>query len=147
MGGGTHRVAEGETFISIARSVYGDIRYVDSIQKANPGIDARRLRPGMVIHLPEKNATTSNDSAATASARKSNSAKPAVSLSAKEYAVQADDSLYKISMKLYGKGDKVDAIYELNKEKIGSDPARLKVGMVLKLPEAPSAVRTASAAR
>jgi len=76
-----------------------------------------------------------------------NSAKPAVALSAKEYAVQADDSLYKISMKLYGKGDKVDAIYELNKEKIGSDPARLKVGMVLKLPEAPSAVHTASAAR
>ena len=144
---GSHRIAEGETFISIARSVYGDVRYADEIRKANPTIDPRRLRPGMVIHLPEKGASASSD-AATANARTNrSSAKPAVALSPKEYAVQADDSLYKISMKLYGKGDKVDAIYELNKEKIGSDPARLKVGMVLKLPEAPSAMRTASAAR
>jgi nucleoid-associated protein YgaU len=144
--GGTHRVAENETFTSIARSMYGDVRYAEEIRKANPTIDPRRLRPGTVIHLPEKNASGSESATANSRSTRS-SAKPAVALSAKEYAVQADDSLYKISVKLYGKADKVDAIYELNKEKIGSDPARLKVGMVLKLPEAPSSVRTASAAR
>jgi nucleoid-associated protein YgaU len=144
---GSHRIAEGETFISIARSVYGDIRYADEIRKANPTIDPRRLRPGMTIHLPEKSASASSESAIATNARPNhNAAKPQVT-SAREYAVQADDSLYKISMKLYGKGDKVDAIYDLNKETIGSDRARLKPGMVLKLPEAPTALRTASAAR
>ncbi|HEX4793650.1 MAG TPA: LysM domain-containing protein, partial [Humisphaera sp.] len=62
---GTHRVAENETFASIARSVYGDVKYADAIAKANPSIDPRRLRPGMTIRLPDKSATA--DSATLAS--------------------------------------------------------------------------------
>jgi len=53
---GTHRVAENETFASIARSVYGDVKYANLIAKANPSIDPRRLRAGMTIRLPEKSA-------------------------------------------------------------------------------------------
>ncbi|HEX4794794.1 MAG TPA: LysM peptidoglycan-binding domain-containing protein, partial [Humisphaera sp.] len=67
------------------------------------------------------------------------------SKSDKDYTVQSNDSLYKISMKLFGRGDKANAIYDLNKQVIGSDPAKLKVGMVLKVPQA-APVTTASAA-
>ena len=53
----------------------------------------------------------------------------------KQYRVVANDSLYKISLKLYGKSSYVDKIYEKNKAAIGPDPKKLKLGMVLDLPE------------
>ena len=131
-----HRVAEGETFSSIALTYYGDSRYATRIAKANPKIDPRRLRPGTVVHLPER--TQSESSEAPAKTGNHGLVK-VVPDSSKEYAVQSGDSLYKISMRLYGRGDRADEIYELNKQVIGSDSARLKIGMVLKLPQAPAA--------
>ena len=59
-----------------------------------------------------------------------------------EYRVQGSDNLFKISIKLYHSPNKVDTIYQLNKTTIGADPAKLKLNMVLKLPEPP--VETAS---
>jgi hypothetical protein len=41
----------------------------------------------------------------------------------------------------------VDKLYELNKEVIGANPAHLKAGMVLKLPEPPTSGGSATAAR
>jgi nucleoid-associated protein YgaU len=38
-------------------------------------------------------------------------------------------------MKLYGKSGYVERIYEKNKALIGSDPKKLKLGMILELPE------------
>lgn len=145
--GNTHRVQEGESFASIARTVYGDSRYTDEIRKANPSIDPKRLRPGMTIRLPEK-AGAKSDAANAASTRTDRTGSKATAVnSAKEYAVQANDSLYKIAVKLYGKADKADELYELNKEKIGPDPARLRAGMVLKLPQPATPLTTASAVR
>jgi nucleoid-associated protein YgaU len=136
----SHRVTEGETFTSIAQSYYGDGRYATRIAKANPNIDPRRIRPGMTIHLPEKGDSASAEStnAAGKSPRTSQGLVKVVADSSREYAVQSGDSLYKISMKLYGRGDKADSLYELNKSTIGDDSARLKVGMILKLPQSPS---------
>jgi nucleoid-associated protein YgaU len=64
--------------------------------------------------------------------------------STKEYRVAPGDSLHKIAMKLSGKAAKADDLYELNKDKIGDDSSRVKVGMVLKLPEAPTATSAQS---
>ena len=52
--------------------------------------------------------------------------------------MQSGDSLHKISMKLYGKIDMVQKIYDLNKSAIGDNPAKLKLGQVLKLPQPPT---------
>ncbi len=131
-----HRVAEGETFSSIALTYYGDSRYANRIAKANPKIDPRRLRPGTVVHLPERTQSESSEAPAKTGAH---GLVKVVPDSSKEYAVQSGDSLYKISMRLYGRGDRADEIYELNKQVIGSDSARLKIGMVLKLPQPPAA--------
>ena len=57
----------------------------------------------------------------------------------KTYIVQKEDNLYRITRKLYGNGQKQEALYELNKATIGPDSTKLKPGMVLKLPAAPAA--------
>jgi nucleoid-associated protein YgaU len=137
----THRVASGETFSSIARATYGDSKYFKDIIKANPKIDPSHLRPGMLIALPAKRQAATHDASSTAPSTAPRHQAPAASAavnSTTEYRVQSSDSLYKISMKLYHSPNKVDAIYQLNKGLIGSDPAKLKLNMVLKLPEPPA---------
>jgi nucleoid-associated protein YgaU len=53
--------------------------------------------------------------------------------------VLCGDNLYIISLRLYGKSTLAHRLYELNKQTIGNDPAKLKPGQVLQLPEPPSA--------
>jgi nucleoid-associated protein YgaU len=138
---GEYTVKQGETFSSIALSHYGDPRYYREIVKANPTLEPSRVRAGTVIKLPDAASVRASRNAASGSAVTAGAAvkasEPAIDPT-KEYRVAANDSLHKISMRLYGKPDRVDAIYEANKDKIGSDPHRLKLGMVLKLPEAPT---------
>jgi nucleoid-associated protein YgaU len=67
--------------------------------------------------------------------------------SARTYTVQSGDSLYVISQKVYGDARHVDAIRQANP---GINPSRLRIGQVLKMPDAnalpgvrPDADRTA----
>ena len=130
--GRTHVVAQGETFVSIARSVYGDGRYYQALVDANPTVSPEKLKPGMTITLPPDSQVKQSHKAS----------KPAASSSTasdgKTYTVKSGDSLYKIAKKLYGNGEKSDDIYQANKQTIGPDSTRLQVGMVLTLPEAPT---------
>jgi nucleoid-associated protein YgaU len=132
----THVVAQGETFVSIARAVYGDGRYYQSLVDANPNVVPEKLRPGMTISLPPdsqvKNAHKSSKPASTSASASSSGAE------GRTYTVQKDDNLYKIARKLYGSGEKGTELYEANKQVIGPDSTRLKIGMVLTLPEAPT---------
>ena len=134
-----HTIQPYETLSTIALATYGDARYYKAIQQANPNLDERRLRPGTVIKLPDLSAVKAASGAAGAGqlATPGAKAEPAIDAS-REYRVQPNDSLQKIALKLYGKATKADSIYDLNKDKIGADEHRIKVGMVLKLPEAPT---------
>ncbi len=130
----THTIKNGETFVTIAAAYYGNGKYYKLIAAANPKVDPTHLKIGQVITLP----------AFDAKAETAKSAKPAPAsetpIDAKaEYRVQSGDNLHRICVKLYGDAKQVDALYDLNKAKIGSDPAKLKLGMVLKLPIAPTA--------
>jgi nucleoid-associated protein YgaU len=147
----THKVQKGETYSTIAAAAYGSPNYYPHLIRANPSIDPTRLKPGMEINIPDisevKPASTKANSGDKVSADKAPDASPAahrtepVIDSSKEYRVQSGDSLHKIAIKLYGKVEMVDRIYELNQTAIGPDKAKLKLGMVLKLPEAPTANR------
>jgi LysM repeat protein len=76
---------------------------------------------------------------ASASASASSAVAAADSVDPKTaYEVQSGDSLYRISIKLYGKADHVDKLYQDNKDAIGSDPRRLKLHMLLKLSDPPT---------
>jgi nucleoid-associated protein YgaU len=125
-----HVIRSGETFSSIAAAAYGSSAYYAHLVRANPSVNPNRLRPGMVIKIPPRTqVVAANTAAETARTLDERS----------EYRVQGGDSLYKISMKLYGKPDQMDKIYELNKTLIGSDKTKLHVGQVLKLPGQPTA--------
>jgi len=109
--------------------------------RANPNIDPTKLRAGTVITLPSADEVkpAGANIAAVGTSSNSNSKSSIRQIDTKtEYRVQPGDSLERISIKLYGKRDHTDSIYETNKATIGDDPARLKIGQVLKLPEAPT---------
>ena len=133
----SHVVKPGETYSKIAAAEYGASKYYLQIEAANPNIDPTRLKPGMTINLPAIDTAKTGATAAAAPTEKAVDPKS-------EYKVQPGDKLYTISMRLYGKPDRVEKIYELNKATIGDDMARLKVGMVLKLPEAPTQTAAAT---
>jgi nucleoid-associated protein YgaU len=137
----THVIAAHETLSSISAAAYGSVSHWKEIAAANPNINPNKLKTGVTIVLPAL-ATSSEKASSSSSA--SSSSTPASSTPAKaidstrEYRVEKNDTLYTISVKLYGKSDRVDKIYELNKEAIGPNPNHLKLNTVLKLPEAPS---------
>ena len=138
--GQTHVVKAGDTYSKISLAVFGTSKHYAAIEQANPGVDPTRLKPGTTINLPVVN--TKQPTATPAA----NGAAAAIDPQ-KEYKVQPNDSLYTISLRLYGKADRMEKIYELNKAVIGDDMARVKVGMVLKLPEAPTQTTAAAQAR
>jgi nucleoid-associated protein YgaU len=151
-----HIVKSGESFYTIARAAYGDSKHTKDLQAANPTIDASKLRPGMTLKIPALSSLKStsdgkstSDSKSTKTIRLSATATsshptPAKS-DGKTYTVQSGDSLYKIARDLYGSGTKSDDIYALNRDVIGDDSTKLKIGEVLKLPTAPTS--TSSQAR
>lgn len=125
----THAILPGETFSSLAQKYYGDAKLYRRIVNANPDIDPRRLKVGMKVKIPAGTAAATPDAGEEA----------VVTLDdTRQYRVQPNDSLHAIAQRLYGDANRWAKIYELNRTVIGADPARLKVGMVLTLPEAPT---------
>ena len=137
----SHRVQKGETFTTIAAAAYGNGNLYKVIMAANPNIDPRHLKPGVEINLPDMaDAKSSGAVSKVTDAGTPASHKVEAAVDSKtEYRVVQGDSLNKISMKIYGRVGMVDKIYDLNKAIIGEDKAKLKLGMVLKLPQAPVA--------
>jgi nucleoid-associated protein YgaU len=140
---GTYVVKAGDTLSSIASEAYGSAAYYPHILRANPTVNPNNLKLGTALILPK-----ADDVKATANER------PPVVASIVEdskfdpktqYQVQSGDSLYKISMKVYGKSGYVERIYEKNKALIGSDPKKLKLGMILELPEKTTVAAAGSA--
>jgi nucleoid-associated protein YgaU len=130
-GARTHIVHANETLSGISKLVYGSSKHYKAIEAANPGLDPTKLRPGMVLKIPPLEQARQ--------VVKQQSADATSAADGKTYTVQQNDNLYKITRKLYGNGDKQEALYELNKATIGPDSTKLKPGMVLKLPAAPAA--------
>jgi nucleoid-associated protein YgaU len=55
-------------------------------------------------------------------------------VAAETYEVQSGDTLLTIAQEKYGDGAQWRRIYDANKDVIGSDPDKLKIGMQLKIP-------------
>lgn len=150
--GRQYTIKSGQTLSSIAAEVYGNQRFYVAILRANPSVNPARLRPGMKITLPDISEVRPESSVSTAAMaveeetpKPTHAARTHTSAAAGQtYTVASGDTLYRISKKLYGSQKQADAIYALNKETIGQDKARLKIGMVLTLPDAPTASVTAA---
>jgi nucleoid-associated protein YgaU len=135
----THTVQSGETLAAIAKSIYGKPNMYLAIEKANPSVNPNRLKVGTVLTLPaaSSSSSSSDEAVPVIPTHHSHPADAAID-STKEYKVRPGDSLQKIAQKLYGNAARADELYTTNKDTIGDDPAKLKVGEVLKLPEPPS---------
>ena len=101
---------------------------------ANPGVDARRMKIGQELKMPDIGGETPKVSSASIDHTDPLPA-AAAATGQKTYKVQAGDTLTKISAKLYGKGDMWKKLYAANKSKIGADPTRLRAGTVLQVPD------------
>lgn len=132
-GGTKYTIVAGDTFSSISQKVYGSRVLFNHLAKANPTVDPGRMKIGTVITVPTLDsikAATPNFASPIATVAKPVDART-------EYRVAAGDSLHRIAVKLYGQSANWQAIYDLNKTAIGNDPAKLKLDMILKLPEPP----------
>jgi nucleoid-associated protein YgaU len=120
----TYTVKEGDSLASIWRGLTGSERGWEKLQAANPGLDPSRLKIGQVLKVP--------DWSSDATPAKTAAAAPAAA--AGTHTVASGDTLSSIAQKVYGESKLWKRIYDANKDVIGSDPANLKVGQVLRIP-------------
>ncbi|MFI5380304.1 MAG: LysM peptidoglycan-binding domain-containing protein, partial [Tepidisphaerales bacterium] len=137
-----YQVKPNETLWGIARAEYGNAAYVNHIIRANPGIDANRLRAGTIIILPEKTEVVPETGPARLAVA-GPTTRPIDPTT--QYRVQSGDNLFTIAKKLYGNINRAGKLYEANKDLIGPNPNALKLNMVLRLPEPPTAAGTPAA--
>jgi nucleoid-associated protein YgaU len=139
-----YTIKPGQTLSKIAYEVYGNSRFYVAIQRENKGLDPNHLKVGSSIKLPDitpvqpGSAVVSDDhSSPLVEVTPPHVLAPPVmaATDGHTYTVQPGDNLYAIARKLLGSGRKADSIYALNKDLIGPDKSRLKLGMTLKLPE------------
>jgi len=126
-----HHVQPGDTFETLARAYYGSSRYVEFLMRANPNIDPSRMRVGTMVRIPAL--SSKKNRAATPASAAARGSRP--SPMARRYEVQPGDSFYRIAEKQLGDAGRWKELFELNKNVVGRDPSRLKVGQVLTLPE------------
>jgi LysM repeat protein len=110
-----HKIVKGDTFEKLGKK-YG-VGW-KAIVEANPGVDPAKLKPDMIVKIPEAKAK--------APAPTGNGVKPAGE-AAKTYVVQSGDNLLKLSKKF---GVSVKALRSAN----GLKTDRIKVGDKLKIP-------------
>lgn len=130
----TYTVASGDSLYTISQKLYGTPKHVSAILAANPGLNPKRLKLGQTLKLPDVTGTSSATSVTSTSSSVSSSTSLLSTSSSKTYKVQSGDTLHKIAKTTYGQTGAWEKIYAANKSAIGSNPARLKVGMVLQLP-------------
>ncbi len=130
-GGQSYVVLPGDTFSSISSDFYGDAKHFQLLVEANPQVNPNRMKPGVTLIIPA--APAKSERSATAETQAVLNIDPS-----RQYEIQPGDSLNKIASRLWGDSSKWMKLYETNKAAIGSEPARLKVGTVLMLPEPPT---------
>ncbi len=114
-------VRSGDTLIAIARRELGNADAWSRLVEANPGINPRALKPGMVLKLP-------------AAPSQPRSVTPAPAGAPRTHEVATGDSLSSISILYYGDAQRWYEVFEANRTVLKGDPDRLSLGDVLVIP-------------
>jgi nucleoid-associated protein YgaU len=135
-------VQAGDTLSGLAAEHLGSGGRWDELLQANRDQMTRPqdLRAGMTLVIPTEEASTA---AAPAAPDRTASQNPTAA-SAKTYTVVAGDNLTQIARRLLGDGERWDELLEANADQLNR-PEQLRVGMVLKLPDTPTAPTAAPA--
>lgn len=151
----SHRIEKNDTLVSLAEKYYGDRDQWRRIEKANKGLNARKLYVGRTIVIPPKEDAPANASrtepGAPASGGTGATPPPAGTRTGRPeargtYTVGENDTLVKIARSQLGDGERWRDIYELNRDKL-SNPNRVIKGMVLKMPAKSGSTAAAGTAR
>ena len=116
----THKIVRNDNYGTLAQHYLGSARFDKEIEKANPGIDPRKLQIGMEIKIPEISGETGNTT--TSAAPKS-----------RVYTVKSGDSLWKIAERHYG-AKRADEFVKRIKEINGLRNDVINPGETIKLP-------------
>lgn len=131
-----HIVQPNELMQHIAKAYYGSIDDWVVIAKANPRVDPRKLKPGMVLRIPtDKNNIQGVLEGVDAQPGVITSHTPTQS-KVIEYVVRPGDSLSVISQRIYGSSRHARFIFESNRDVLRSMDA-ISVGQLLRLPPLP----------
>jgi nucleoid-associated protein YgaU len=138
-----YTIQQGDTLVAISKRIYGSIKFIKAIERANPGLDPRRLRVGQKIHLPPQtgspptgagmeelggtNTDQTNGLAGTGAAATS-------AATSQTYVVKPGDNLRAIALKFYHRASLWTLIYHANHGVIGDDPNNVRVGEQLIIP-------------
>ena len=127
---GVYVVRKGDTLASISRRIYGNERMIHALERANPGLDPRRMRIGQKIRLPHHGTVS-------AAARHRTSRRRGYASSARggrTYVVRAGEDLSGIARKFYHNPGLWKKIYDANRRVIGSSPNKLRAGERIVIP-------------
>jgi nucleoid-associated protein YgaU len=123
-------VRSDDSLWTVAAEQLGDASRWAEIAMANPGIDPDRLRPGQRIRLPARRGSRSLPGPEPPIAPRAGAAAAPLT----QYTVRDGDTLTTIAQRHYGSSAQWQKIYEANRDVIGADPDRLRVGMKLRIP-------------
>lgn len=124
----------GDSFKALAQTYYGSQLHVARLRAANEGQDETKFTAGTRIQIPAKSAT--GDVKVAAAPAVAGAAAPSAAWAGGMYTVKSGDVLGSISKTVYGTTKHWKRIHDANRDVIGDDPNRLKVGMQLRIPEA-----------
>lgn len=133
---GKYTVKAGDMGEKISKTVYGDSKSWSLIEKANPGVDATKLKVGMVLTIPAKPGATGPAGGTSATGASSVAGgSSATGGDSSKYTVKEGDTGEKISKAVYGSSKYWLLIEKANP---GLNDRRLKVGQVLTIPPKPA---------
>ena len=121
--GGIYIIRNGDTLAGISQRIYGNERMIRALERANPGLDPRRMRIGQKIHLPRRGALVSSSRHYSASRR-----------GGRTYVVRSGEDLFGIARKFYHNSALWKKIYDANRRIIGPSPRYLRAGERIFIP-------------
>ncbi len=134
-----YSVRPGDTLSDIAAAHYGHARHWRAIVEANPGLDPAKLQPGQPILLPARSAVLAGEPAGAPPAPAAEAGpSPALAAGERLHVVASGETLSSIASALLGSARHWRLIAERNRDLLGGDPDRLRVGMRLRIPPRPA---------
>lgn len=134
-------VKRGDTLERIARRVWGNGALWTRLRDANPKVDARRLREGMVLRAPvakprgglARNGSPAGPQTGTQNGTEKGAKDDRSGPGGRTHRVRRGETLSRIAQKHLGRDEAWKEILAANPDVL-TDPRRLREGMVLRIP-------------
>ncbi len=135
-----HRIQSGDNLYDLAKKYLGNGNRYREIVDANPGLSAKRLQLGKVIHIPSSKKTAPEsrlrDLAEKKGQSKNQKRKEKKSVGTRSYTVRKGDTLSGLAKKFLNDSNSWQTIYAMNRGVL-SRPESLREGQEIQVPNKP----------